>query len=361
MNIELVYIDSTVYLNKALTDMVERKIQKKNLFAKSIRKIPYIDSTLMDFMREVYAKEGNYCIIASAEAYPVLSKILSTLTNDTLIATGDTLHPASASKVKEHSFKLRTDKGNYNVLSVKSGATLPDILYDSEERSSIWQLFGTKDDLKDLKRHAADNHFKFDFFEKIDGWWEIDTQSSYRMDKFVQYSEDMILLRSNNIFDSIIEFLSSEGEMISFAESCTGGLIASSLTSRSGSSNILNGSVVSYANEIKHQWLNVDEAILENPGAVSSECVKEMAEGARKLAQSDMALATSGIAGPTGGTPLKPVGTVYIAFADGENTVTQHLCLKGDRNSIQYQAMMHAVKLMIWKKKKNFEKFFKIS
>ncbi len=84
-----------------------------------------------------------------------------------------------------------------------------------------------------------------------------------------------------------------------------------------------------------------------------------MAEGVRRLAQSDIALATSGIAGPTGGTPLKPVGTVYIAASNNGETRTKHLLLKGDRNYIQYQAMMHTIKLMILLEKKNFEDFFR--
>lgn len=361
MNIKLIYIDSIVYLDKALTAMAERKIQEKNLTIETIHNIPYKDSVLMDFMRSIHNRKGNYCIMASADTYPVISKILSTLTNDTLIATGDTLHPASASRVKKYSYKLHTDTGNYNIISVKSGEQIPEILFDSGERISVWQLFGSKDDLEELKKHAADNHFKFEFFEKIDGWWEIHTQSSYRMDKFVQYSEDMILFRSDNIFDSIIELLSSEGETISFAESCTGGLIASLLTSRSGSSDILDGSVVSYANRIKNKWLGVSEEILQDPGAVSKECVVEMAAGTIKLADSDMALAVSGIAGPTGGTPYKPVGTVYIAAAYRDKIVARHLLLKGDRNYIQYQSAMHAIKLLIWMKKKNFEEFFKNS
>jgi nicotinamide-nucleotide amidase len=149
------------------------------------------------------------------------------------------------------------------------------------------------------------------------------------------------------IIENLIEILSERKQTVSFAESCTGGRIAAAFTAVSGSSAILHGSCVTYANRIKEEWLGVPREILETKGAVSQECVEYMLEGMEKMADSDYTLAVSGIAGPTGGTELKPVGTVYIGVRtpDGKNEV--HYCLfKGDRHQVQDQATSFAIELL---------------
>lgn len=111
------------------------------------------------------------------------------------------------------------------------------------------------------------------------------------------------------------------------AESCTGGYIASQITKSSGSSAYFQGSVVSYANDVKINVLGVDPETLAAVGAVSEQTVRQMAEGARRVLGVQVALATSGIAGPDGGTPDKPVGTIWIACATPNGTVTRLLKL----------------------------------
>lgn len=101
---------------------------------------------------------------------------------------------------------------------------------------------------------------------------------------------------------------------IATAESCTGGLLSSKLTDVSGSSEYVKLNFVTYANEAKHQILNVSWDILNNFGAVSEQCAQAMAEGLQKATNCDVALCTTGIAGPTGGTKEKPVGLIYISI-----------------------------------------------
>jgi nicotinamide-nucleotide amidase len=115
--------------------------------------------------------------------------------------------------------------------------------------------------------------------------------------------------------------LSETGKTLATAESCTGGNIAHLITSVAGSSAYFKGSVVAYANEIKTSILGVSGADIEIYGAVSEQVVKQMANGARKLMKTDYAIATSGIAGPTGGTPEKPVGTIWIAVSSESETI----------------------------------------
>jgi len=357
----LVLVGYQIYRNSALTQAIIRELDAKNRFIQSIFHLESDNRALIDSLQHILENNCDICIAATSDSFPLVGKILATLNEDTLIATGSTLHPGGVTMVKEGSFLLRINDIHCNTLLVRSNEMIPEILLETGEAYSSWQLFGNREHLHALRQHALDNQYHFNYFQQIEGWYEVHIQSSYRPDMLLPPSPDLLLFPSENIFDTCIEIFGGRKETISFAESCTGGLIASSFTARSGSSNILKGSVVSYANKIKHQWLDVDEDILENPGAVSRECVEMMAEGARKLAQSDVALATSGIAGPTGGTPLKPVGTVYIAVADQGATRSQHLLLRGDRNYIQYQAMMHVVKLMIGVKREIFKEFFKIS
>ncbi len=120
------------------------------------------------------------------------------------------------------------------------------------------------------------------------------------------------------------------------AESCTGGAIAAAITSVAGSSDVFKGSVVAYSNDVKHRVLGVAQEILDSEGAVSAATVEAMAVGVQRLIGSHCAVATSGIAGPGGAVPGKPVGTVWVAIVVGEKRIVRLLTLqdKGRENNI---------------------------
>ena len=143
--------------------------------------------------------------------------------------------------------------------------------------------------------------------------------------------------------------LKQQGKTIATAESCTGGRLAAALNAESGASSYYMGSVVAYDNTIKEQVLGVPHDILMEEGAVSEQTVRKMAEGVRMLMHTDYAIATSGIAGPTGGTPDKPVGTVWIAWATPEGTIAE--CFKfgvaRERKQITQRAVTTALVKMI--------------
>lgn len=117
--------------------------------------------------------------------------------------------------------------------------------------------------------------------------------------------------------------LKSKNKTVATAESCTGGFIAHQITSIPGSSSYYLGSIVSYSNDVKIKELGIDPSILETDGAVSEACVRAMSESVRVKMNSDFAIATSGIAGPDGGSAEKPVGTVWIAVTDGRQTIAE--------------------------------------
>lgn len=141
------------------------------------------------------------------------------------------------------------------------------------------------------------------------------------------------------------KLLKLNGHTISTAESCTGGRLAVALNSQPGSSEYYKGTVVAYANEVKEQLLGVQHDIFLENGAVSEPTVLEMAEGVRRLLQTDYAIATSGIAGPTGGSPDKPVGTVWIAWATPEGSTAKcyHFGAVREREQITQRAVTAAL------------------
>ena len=143
---------------------------------------------------------------------------------------------------------------------------------------------------------------------------------------------DVIYSYEDDTLENCIgKLLRKHGKTLSTAESCTGGLIASTITSVPGASEYFLGSVVSYANSVKQEVLGVSQEILTKHGAVSSECVASMAEGVRKLTGTDFAVATSGIAGPGGGSEEKPVGLVWIGVSSSAGTETFRLVFNSDR------------------------------
>jgi nicotinamide-nucleotide amidase len=135
--------------------------------------------------------------------------------------------------------------------------------------------------------------------------------------------------------------LQARGLTVGTAESCTGGLLAHKITSVPGSSAYFRGSVVAYHNDIKMQELGVLPETLAAHGAVSEATVREMAVGARRRLGVDVALATSGIAGPDGGTETKPVGTICIAYADAHQTVSRQFTFnRGRQLNVEYTVTM---------------------
>lgn len=142
------------------------------------------------------------------------------------------------------------------------------------------------------------------------------------------------------------QLLVSNQATLAVAESCTGGYLAHQFTQHSGSSAYFQGGIISYANDVKEHQLGVSKAILETDGAVSEACVKAMAEGARKQLDTTYALATSGIAGPDGGTEEKPVGTIWIALAHPNGVITRKLTQGGTRIQNIHLSSLTAINLL---------------
>lgn len=148
----------------------------------------------------------------------------------------------------------------------------------------------------------------------------------------------------NTLEEEVANTLLSHKLTVAVAESCTGGLIASRLTNISGSSAFFERGAVTYSNRSKTEMLGVPKEMIETYGAVSEQTAKAMAEGIRKQSKTDLGLSVTGIAGPTGGTPGKPVGTVFIALSSDKGTECQKHLFQGDRAAIRWETSETALR-----------------
>ena len=147
--------------------------------------------------------------------------------------------------------------------------------------------------------------------------------------------------------ERLVEALADGKLTCATAESCTGGGVGRAITGVAGSSAVFWGGVISYDNSVKHGVLGVPEEVLATKGAVSSECAAAMAEGARRLLKTDLAVSTTGIAGPGGGSPEKPVGLVWFGLASKSGTATERKVFPGDREAVRNAAIEHALGLLL--------------
>lgn len=154
-------------------------------------------------------------------------------------------------------------------------------------------------------------------------------------------------MKTNDLTKTLSEILLSKAWTISLAESCTGGLVCATLTELAGSSNWFERGYITYSNEAKTECLDVSSDLIESHGAVSEEVAKAMAEGARIQSGSNVAVSITGIAGPTGGSIEKPIGTVCFGWATENQVLTKTMRFDGDRQMVRQQATEFALTELI--------------
>lgn len=169
------------------------------------------------------------------------------------------------------------------------------------------------------------------------------------------FSEEVVTTDDKSVSQVLGELLTERELTVSCAESCTGGNIAHEITRNPGSSSYFLGSVVSYSNDVKAEILKVSRNNLGRHGAVSKEVVSEMASGVADLMKSDCSMATSGIAGPDGGTQFKPVGTVWMAAKYGGQTITELIRFEGKRETVIESATNHVMVMLIKLLRNNYK------
>ncbi len=204
-----------------------------------------------------------------------------------------------------------------------------------------------KDQLGVFEKYTVATYIgRFEVVVRIRAYGETREEASAINDKIKneiesRLKENIIGYNDEGLEENVVKVLKHTGSTIACAESCTGGLLAATLINCSGISECLKESIITYSNEAKQKYLDVPEAVLVQYGAVSSQTAKAMAMGIQKQAGSRIGVATTGIAGPDGGTDAKPVGTVYIGIAIDGVCYTHHLQLSGNRQEIREKTVKH--------------------
>ena len=361
MKLHLIFIGNKFIYNRALNEYVIRNVEKDVNFIHSITYLKESDNSLFLYLEEELNTNDKIIIITSKQHFSTVGKVICTITNDNQIVKDGMLIPQKAALFEERSYLLEYKHSLVNVMSIEDGEELPQILMQIVETKATLHVFDEqKADLITILTPLAQTYeVSFDVTTYVDGWLRVDIRSKRYGDisKFIHASKKLLpkkLIASANIIEYIIEKISILGKKITFAESCTGGLLSYYFTKHNGASNIFDGSLVTYSNALKENWLAVDQEVLQNYGAVSAEVVLGMSEGALNVSGADYAISISGIAGDTGGTELKPIGTVYIGVRSKNTHVEKHLHFNGDRNYVQEQSAMMALKMLLLLDKETF-------
>ena len=361
MKTHLIVIGNKFVYNKSLQEYILRDIEKNSGFIDKTTYFKDSDNSFFLYLEEELNASNRLIIVTSKQNFSTVGKVICTATEDNQILKEGMLIPQKASLFEDRSYLLEYQNSFINVIQMDEGQKMPELLLKNEEIRATVQVFEEEKStiVTILTPIAQTYEVSFDVTQEVQGWQRVDITSNKYGDiaKFIHASKNLLpkkLIASSNIIEYIIERLSHLGKKVTFAESCTGGLLSYYFTKHNGASKILEGSLITYSNTLKENWLAVEDTLLQEHGAVSVEVVQEMSEGALNVSGADYALAVSGIAGDTGGTTLKPVGTVYISARSKTQHVERHLHFHGDRNYVQEQSALMAIKMLLLLDKKTF-------
>lgn len=354
MKRDIIFVGNRLTLNEAYERYIVRTIKSKLSTIDSISYFDESDKGLFLHLEELLKHESKLIIITTKSTFTIVGKLLSTVTADNQILKNQMLIPSRASVLEHGSYLLHHDSSEINVLLATEGKTLPPILIDDEHRNAVIHIFNEDISSAQTLLEPLSQTFdvRLEFSELCEGWLKLKiyTRRHGNLAQFIASTKGLMthkVITAGNIAAFIIERLQKHNKKLSFAESCSGGLLAYYFTSQSGASAVFEGSLITYDNILKANWLAVDDESLEAYGAVSAEVVNQMSEGSMNVSYADYALSISGVAGPTGGTDAKPVGTVYISARSKTSVHTERFHFQGDRNYIQEQSVLMAVKMLI--------------
>ncbi|MDD2790379.1 MAG: CinA family protein [Sulfurimonas sp.] len=354
MKLHLLFIGNKFISNIPLKEYVLRQIEKKIGFIDSVTYFKDGDNSIFLYLEQELNKRSKILIVSTKQNFSTIGKLISTVTSDNQILKDNMLIPSNATVYESGSYLLQHKESFVNVLHIDEMQNMPEILFEKDLSNAVIHLFDEDKEsaLAMLNPLAQMYDVHLDVVTLIDGWLLVDVSSKKygNISKFINSAKQLLphkLIAASNIVLYIIDALFKHQKKVTFAESCTGGLLSYYFTSQNGASKILDGSLVTYSNELKENWLGIDEEIINVNGAVSFEVVEEMSEGAMNVSHADYAISISGIAGDTGGTELKPVGTVFISARSALEHSEVHLKLSGDRNYVQYQSVLYAVKMLL--------------
>jgi nicotinamide-nucleotide amidase len=354
MKLHLLLIGNKFIYNKSLKEYVVRKVEERCDYIHRLTHFKENDNSLFLYLEEILNSNDQIIIVAGKNNFSTVGKLISTVTSDNQILKENMLLPSKVEVYANDSYLLEHQNSKANVILMDEMKKMPEILLPYEKKSATIHIFDEdKESALALLGSLAQMHdIIFDITTLIEGWLRVEVESKKygNISNFIDSAKQLLpkkLIASSNIIAYIIEVMHTNNKKVSFAESCTGGLLSYYFTKNNGASKILDGSLVTYSNDLKDNWLAVDHGALEEFGAVSSVVVEQMSEGVMNVSHADYAISVSGIAGDTGGTEFKPVGTVYIGVRSAKEHKEVHLHLHGDRNYVQYQSVLFAVKMLV--------------
>ncbi|TKX33120.1 CinA family protein [Campylobacter aviculae] len=357
----LFLVGDELEMNDNFRDYIYRSYKKKFKEICEIRFQNKTDKELPFLLEKLLMEYDFITLFTTPNHYATIAKILATLNEDALVLKEDNLVPDKAYFSKD-SFICDFIHSKINVIKATIGQKLPEILGDIKPNFTYFCLFGIDDEsavvLLDTLTKSYEVEIKSSKILENLTLIKATCASFGKLDGFLTSVKNLFgqkIFLGKDPIELIVSKLLEKNLKISFAESCTGGLCASTLTQFSGVSQIFEGSIVSYSNRIKHEWLGISESYLQDGKEYSERCVYFMLKGVFKTAKPDFALAISGVAGENDEGLVKS-GTIYIGamFKDG-TFVQETLYLDGDRKLIQKQAMIAAFCLLLKLKPEIFE------
>ena len=351
----LIIVGKSLKINKPFLDYIDSEISLHVETPKQKIFLEKNESNLFETLENCINQSEQTIIVASNNSFNLIGKIISTLSEDVLELKENTLVPSKSTKYSNNSYVISYKEKSINILKAKENEKLPQILLTCKDSSTLFSLIGLDEDsTKILLAPLAETYeIKLSSTSIVEGWSFIEatTYKYGNLENFLKSVKSLFpdkFIEDGDVLTHIVKSLKDANKTITVAESCTGGGIASMITSISGSSEVFKGSIVSYSNTIKKAWLGVSDDTFKSYGAVSELCIREMLEGILKRSSSDFALASSGVAGPTGGSESKPVGTVFVAArAKNGEIIVERVLLQGNREYIQKQSCYHALRLLL--------------
>jgi len=359
----LIFIGNIFTQNRAFREYLIRSVEADGTRLSSIEYYLEADRTFFADLERMFSDDRHLYIISNKKSFTLVGKLLCTLTEDKLLLKDEMLLPSQCENFVRDSYLLNINSALVNVLQVQESREIPQLLITTAASKRTLHFFETpiKEVISLLKPLAKQYDVELLYSQIVDNWVEVEVRcKAYgSIDRFLetaaeQYSDRIIV--AEELIQHIIDAILSRGQKITIAESCTGGLLASYFTERAGVSSVFEGSLVTYSNALKEQWLAVEHATLLKYGAVSEAVVSEMCEGALTVAKADYALAVSGVAGPGGGSEEKPVGTIVIGVRSKNAGEIVRCHFNGDRRYIQQQSALTALKMLVLNDKKVFFK-----
>jgi nicotinamide-nucleotide amidase len=354
MKLHLIFIGNKFVYNSSLKDYILRKVEQKTDFINSITYFKESDNSLFLYLEEELNSDDKIIVITTKQNFSTIGKLICTATSDNQILRDGMLIPQKCSLFEDRSYLLEYRNSITNVIQIDEGQEMPQVLLENQTTKATVHLFEESREtiIAILNPIAQTYDVTINVIQEVEGWLRVDISSNKygEISNFIHSAKQLLpkqLIAASNITQYIIETLSKAQKKVTFAESCSGGLLSYYFTKNNGASEVLDGSLVTYSNALKENWLAVEHTVLQENGAVSLEVVREMSEGALNVSASDYALSISGIAGDAGGTEEKPVGTVYIGARSKDSNTEEHLYFSGDRNYVQHQSALYAIKMLL--------------